>query len=109
VGSGRSAAIQAARSVLVDLDEDVRELLEHGDAGLQPAVELRDGGPFGLKSHQHELLLRTRALKQRGRRDAELLGDHGYGGLGAAVEEYLAGRYADLAIANLSTSSHRRA
>ena len=85
------------------------ELLAHGNAGLQAAVELGDRRAFGLKGHQHQLLLRARALKQRRRRDAELLGDHGHGRFGAAIEEDLAGGHADLAIADLSTASHRRA
>ena len=72
-------------------------------------VELGDRRAFGLEGHQHQLLLRARALKQRGRRDAKLLGDHGHGCFGPAVDENLARGHADLAIADLSTASHSRA
>ena len=75
---------------------------------LQAAVELRDRCAFRLERQQHELLLRSRALEKRGRRYAKLLGDHGDGRFGAAVEENLAGGNTDFAIADLSSTSHRR-
>src|SRR5215470_11590671 len=65
VGSGSSHSMRAARSV-IDLDEDPRELVADWNVVLQAAIELADRGGLGLQRHQHELLLRARALEQRG-------------------------------------------